>query len=146
MHCWGDEWFEKYGDDLYKAHNYISDFTYRWTRCRLCAKEKYGTIRYEWMFPPGGGVFYRYAIWTPWKISTTLTLGGEKHTFPPSQKLIWAWNESWLYRRWATFGWYVCGIAIKKAIKRWPYLEVELCSDFMAPTKFGKQCEVKYWI
>lgn len=118
MHEWGDSW--EHWKELYKAENYISNFVYRWSRCILCSKEKYGSIRYEWMFPPLGGVYYRY-----WYSK--------------------AWIHCWLYQKWALFGWWVCGIAIKKAIKKWPYLEEELCCDFMAPTKFGRQCRAKYW-
>lgn len=120
MHDWGDEWFEKYGKDLYRAENYIYDFTRRWSRCHLMSKEKYGTIRYEHIFPPGGGIFYNhwYSKW---------------------------WLNSRIYSLWARFGWYVCGWAIKRAVKKWPYLEDELKWDFCANTKFGRECEAKYW-
>lgn len=117
MHVWGDDfdW-----TDLYAAQEYISKFTKRYSGCNLCSKEKYGTIRYEWMFPPYGGIYLRKGLYR-------------------------YWNESWLYRQWTHFGWYVCGLAIKRALKIWPNLEDELRSDFLAPTKFGQQCEAKYW-
>lgn len=120
MHDWGDDWFEQYGDDLYRAQRYIYDFTKRWSLCRLCSKEKYGTIRYEWIFPPYGGIYWNqwYSRW---------------------------WTQSWIYRKWCHFGAYICGVAVKKAVKRWPHLETELCSDFSFNTKFGQQCEDRYW-
>ena len=120
MHSWGDDWFEKNGADFFEAQNYIYDFTYRWSRCRLSFKEKYGSTRYEWMFPPQGAIYYRNTL----------------HRL---------WVSSWLYRKWEQFGWYVCGLAIKRALKKWPQFEVELCCDFLANTKFGQQCEKKYW-
>lgn len=121
MHCWGDEWFNKYGNDLYKAQNFIWDYVKRWSRCNLISKEKYGTIRYECLFPPYSRMY----------LNTRLQR--------------WWVNESWLHRKWARFGWYVCARAIKKAIKKWPHLEEELCCDFWAG-KFGKECENKYWV
>lgn len=120
MHDWSDEWFEQYGKDLYEAQQYIHTFTKRWARCNLCSKEKYGTIRYEWVFPPYGGIYW---------------VNGYSRI----------WNSSWLYRKWTQFGWYVCAIAIKKAIKKWPHLEVELSCDYMADNKFGIACRAKYW-
>ena len=51
-HIWGDEWFEQYGHDLNRAQDLIYTETYTWSRCTVCCKEKYGTIRYAWIFPP----------------------------------------------------------------------------------------------
>lgn len=118
MHIWGDDW--KWWKELYDAQQFIYKYTYRWSLCRLCSKEKYGTIRYEFMFPPFSGIFYNhwYSRW---------------------------WISSKLHNLWARFGWYICGKAIKKALKKWPQLEKELCSDFLANTKFGRECEDKYW-
>lgn len=120
MHSWGDDWFEKHGKDFSEAQHYIYDFTKRWSRCNLSFKEKYGTIRYEWIFPPYGAIYYRNPI----------------HRF---------WVSSWLYYKWEHFGWYVCGLALQRAVKKWPQFETELCCDFIPNTKFGRQCEAKYW-
>lgn len=46
-HNWGDESFN--WAQLYLAESYISDLYYRITKRRPITKEKYGTIRYEWM-------------------------------------------------------------------------------------------------
>lgn len=116
-HIWGDDW--PHWKELYEAQDFIYEHTYRWSRCRLSSKEKYGTIRYEYVFPP-------YTV--TWSKS-------------PLQHY---WMNSRLAGLWANFGWYMCGRAIKKAIKRWPHLEDELCEDFCYG-KFGAKCEAKYW-
>lgn len=141
MHDWSDDWFKRYGNDLYDAQLYISDYTKRWSRCNLLSKEKYGTIRYEHIVPPYGHAYCLVAaIWAPWK--KYVKVGDKDYSYRP---LLFAWNECWLYRKWAHFGWYICGLAIKKAIRRWPHLEDELCADFMPETKFGRKCLGRYW-
>jgi len=61
-HEWGDDW--PYWDDLYRAEKFIYTWTYRLAGLRLLSKEKYGTIRYEYLFGLGkSGVFMRT---TPW--------------------------------------------------------------------------------
>ncbi len=138
-HFWGDEWFEKYGDDLYYAQMDIIKYTKRWSRCQLLSKEKYGTIRYEHILPPGGHVVQlKYAIWAPWKRKSKYIKGGYR-------PLLFAWNQCWLYYKWQWFGAYICGKAIQKAVKKYPHLEVELCCDVMFETKFGKKCQDRYW-
>jgi len=49
VHYWGDEWFEKYGDDLFVAGNYIDTVYNNKTGKHLMWKEKYGSIRYEFI-------------------------------------------------------------------------------------------------
>lgn len=142
MHSWGDDWFEKYGDDLYEASQYISKNTKRWSLCYPLHKEKYGTIRWEHIIPPKGHVAcLRFPIQSPWKVSFTDTQG-RKHSYRP---ILFAWNDCWLYRKWQEFGAWVLGKFIQKAIKKWPHLEAELCQDYHFDTKFGRICRNKYW-
>jgi len=143
MHMWGDDWFEKYGNDLYEAEGYISRFTKRWSRCYLGSKEKYGTIRYEFIIPPGGHVMMRkFCIYAPWKKRFKWP-EGTTDTYRPT---LFCWNECWLYYKWQLFGAWVCGIAVKKMVKKYPHLETELRCFFMFNTKYGRQCESEYWV
>lgn len=53
MHIWGDEWFEKHGEDFYTASEYIHKMLMIYGRISIMNfKEKYGTLRtqgyYEW--------------------------------------------------------------------------------------------------
>ena len=140
-HYWGDDWFEKYGDDLCNAGAYISKFTKRWSRCYLIYKEKFGSLRYEYIVPPKGSVVsLRFCIKAPWKRKHRW--GDEEFEYHP---VLFAWNECWLYRKWELFGAWVCCVAIKRAIKKWPHLEDELCQDLHFNTKFGNKCQNKYW-
>jgi hypothetical protein len=50
-HEWGDEWFEVNGDNLNSAMDYIFNYVYKYTRYKVMMKEKYGTIRYEMLYP-----------------------------------------------------------------------------------------------
>lgn len=59
-HEWGDDWFLKHGTDLDNAIEYIVSYVKRHTGCTLVCKEKYGTIRYEFMVPPS---FVDWSLW-----------------------------------------------------------------------------------
>lgn len=75
-HCWGDEWFEKNGQDLEDAITFIWEEVRKRGNIGLHMKEKYGTIRYEFVecafwsdywpiysyFYPG----YLYYNWPRW--------------------------------------------------------------------------------
>jgi len=56
MHNWGDEWFEKNGDDLYSAIKYIEDYLHE-HHIGVCGKEKYGTYRDEYLRFWDGGLY-----------------------------------------------------------------------------------------
>ena len=51
MHEWGDEFFQQYGPELNKAMDYIRDYVYYRSNYWVMMKEKYGTIRYEFLYP-----------------------------------------------------------------------------------------------
>jgi hypothetical protein len=122
MHYWGDEWFEKYGDDLYEAGAWIATELYRRTRCHLIYKEKYGTLRYEYIIAPGGSVVsYRYPICSPFITRTP---------YGNYRKILWAWNTSWIYRKWVQFGNKVLKqLIIHAATIKYPHLFIELTDD-----------------
>lgn len=45
MHYWGDEWFNKYGDQLYNAIDAFEKRIRKLAKCGVCGKEKFGTYR-----------------------------------------------------------------------------------------------------
>jgi len=53
-HDWGDDWFEKHGNDLNHAIRYCTEFWRRWGRIGSHGKEKYGTFRDHPFFWDGG--------------------------------------------------------------------------------------------
>lgn len=59
MHFWGDEWFEKYGDDLYEAIRRLEDRMRKWGRVAVSGKEKFGTYRDEYLTFWNGGLYGR---------------------------------------------------------------------------------------
>lgn len=121
MHSWNDKWFEKYGDDLYKAQRYVTSQVKKYSACHLMSKEKFGTIRYEWIFPPGGGLFYRH-----WYSRF--------------------WIESRLYDLWRNYGWYITKRAVYSAIKKYPHLKDELLSDLASNEGLvGAEVYNRYW-
>ena len=63
-HTWGDEW--PYWDDLRKAESYISSYVRKWSFCGIAMKEKYGTLRYEFLVPPRW-CWYRWNCWLYFK-------------------------------------------------------------------------------
>jgi len=48
-HEWGDEWFQKHGETLNKAMHDINLWYHSKTGKFVSMKEKYGTIRYEFI-------------------------------------------------------------------------------------------------
>lgn len=49
-HEWGDDW--PHWKTLYKAENDVCRVVRRFTGCYVFSKEKYGTIRWEGVYPP----------------------------------------------------------------------------------------------
>jgi hypothetical protein len=134
-HSWYDapEW-EHWGE-LEKAQEYVSEYVYKWSRCRLICKEKYGTIRYEYMFPPGGRMFNVSSIKIPFMTMNVDFIDNKlKKTYYWGDKgfqkvIIWRWVDSWLYRKWTVFGWWVLGKAVKSAQNKFPNVKQEIIDD-----------------
>ena len=115
-HIWGDDWFEKNGGDLYDAQVYIIEYVKRWSGCYVSLKEKYGTIRYEWVCPQGYGEYFKL----PGMLDKRTSYG----RIP---RYLWCWDYSNpLYRCWVRYGKWVLTRAIKKACKKWPNIADEL--------------------
>jgi len=130
-HQWGDTWFAQNGKELQRAEDYICQFVKRYSLCSVVMKEKYGTLRYEHIFPPG-------AQQTITKLDYLLIkLFGSKEvqfltqeaktgfTVPRVQ-----WNGSFVYSKWVGFGKFVLKIAIKRAAKKFPDVREELLADY----------------
>ena len=77
MHLWGDEWFQKNGNDLYSAIEWIEK-NLRKNRIRVCGKEKFGTYRDE------------YLCWWDGSLSQFL-FGPSKYLRPPYRKSRIEW-------------------------------------------------------
>ena len=56
MHYWGDEWFEKNGEDLYNAIDFV-ERELKKHNIGVCGKEKYGTYRDEYLRFWDGGLY-----------------------------------------------------------------------------------------
>lgn len=133
MHVWGDDWFEEHGGKLYAAERYIWEYTYRWSKCGLISKEKYGSIRYEWLLPPGGRCYNVLSIKLPfvsWDYdhnSNYRYYWGGGGRFPV---IIWRWADSWVYRVWKQYGKWVLDRAVRNACKKWPEIKDEILEDY----------------
>jgi len=120
-HEWGDETFDWRA--LAAAGEYIRKYVRRYSLCSLMYKEKYGSLRYEWIFPPYGGIYI----------------------YMRSKIYRW-WNHCWLYRKWTNLGWLVLKRAVFNAIEKWPHIKDELLSDLAANEKLvGTEIHKKYW-
>lgn len=65
MHCWGDEWFQKNGNDLNNAIDFIEENLHKYG-IGVCGKEKYGTYRDEYLHFWNGGLYeilFGYRVW-----------------------------------------------------------------------------------
>ena len=120
-HHWGDNW--PHWDELRRAQRRIHRTVRRLSGCHVFTKEKWGTLRYEYMFPPGT------ALW-----------------FPPGLKgkvKRW-WSSSILVRFWGRWGWFITKRTILKILKERPYLAYELLEDAVVDGRltFPKYLEV----
>jgi hypothetical protein len=118
MHSWNDSW--PYWDDLYTAERYIGDYVYKWSRCRLQSKEKWGILRYEHVWPPSKGC--GLVIKAPWT---------KKYSWSdePIHPILFMWSNSWLYYKWRGFGTRCLIKAVRNACKMWPQCEKEIKGD-----------------
>ena len=147
-HFWGDEWFEKHGNDLEAAIRYCTDVWRKWGRIGSHSKEKYGSMRdhvrfygawwavYE-LVKPG----YMYYSGPKWFYKTDLFLGRIivfLRLYLPVQ-----WYQAQVYN-----------YAVQQACKRYPEIIDEIVADLdgyelVKPGLFGKvdgtKIHDKYW-
>lgn len=121
-HIWGDEWFKKYGDQLYSAQSFIYSYVKKWTRCVVITKEKYGTIRYEYIFAPGGSIRFGPAIKLP-------AIFDKHTTYGRCPRFLFIWNQCWVYRTWIQLGKRVLKRAIRIACEKYPDVKDEILAD-----------------
>jgi len=120
MHDWGDEDFD--WDLLYTVHNQIMHDVKLRTGCTIVSKEKYGSLRFEYVVPPKGtACFIR-------------------------SKLQGYWIRTWLYRRWELWGWRVLLDVCLTAARDYPTLRDEILSDIACHENLvGKELHDEYW-
>ena len=143
MHCWGDEWFEKHGPDLWKAINYCINFWRRWGRIGSHGKEKYGTFRHHAQLWDGG---LHTLIWPGyvrivngfiyWYLDQYLVKPFTKYTGLHRLGLQW---QRFIYN-----------YAIQKMCKQYPDIVDELVMDADWPEYIkgavdGKTIHDRYW-
>jgi len=119
-HCWNDNW--PHWKELYEAEEYIAGYVYKWSRCRLQSKEKWGQLRYEHIWPPSSRL-NGPIVQLPFPLFAK-TIEGEK--FP--RYLIY-WTSSWLYYKWMRLGEIVLRRGVKKACKKFPNVVKEITAD-----------------
>lgn len=136
MHLWNDDW--PYWNDLYEAEKFISSYVYKHSWCRVMMKEKYGTLKYEWVLPPRSALFTRPwtciripFLWTKYNKETkkfhfVFELSRLKEGYP-----IWRWCDSWIHYKWEQYGWKTLDKAIQLACRKWPKCRKEIYSDFI---------------
>lgn len=121
MHEWGDGW--PYWDMLHKAHDQIERTFRRLTGCTLISKEKYGTLRYEYILGPGHSLCYY-----DWNVSKV-------------KRAALAVSGWWAVRCWRILWW-----VIKYYAKKYPNVKHELYEDIASRADIvGKKIHDKYW-
>ncbi len=125
MHSWYDDLPWPYWDELYQAERYIRDYTYKWSGCRLSSKEKYGTIRYEALFPPFSSYRFGPYIKVPY-FKRTIKIGEEEIK---CAIFLWIWNQSYIHNLWVMLGKLALRKAIKNSYKLFPNVKKEVTAD-----------------
>jgi len=122
MHDWGSEWFEKYGEDLNDAVDFVAHYCMRWGRFGGDHKEKYGTLRFYAMFHHQlHDLFYPGHYYIRWgKPFVWIDHFYMRGPFGWFRALIQRWQTK-IYRR-----------AYRLALARWPHLRKEIlcCADY----------------
>lgn len=132
-HLWGDKWFREYGEELYQAIDYITKYVKRYSFCTLVCKEKYGSIRYEYIFAPGSAAFYNSKS----ILNRFLSLFGQKRIefeFQGSKIVEYfprlKWEASFLCKKWEKYGHWVLTNAVNNAIIKYPKVAPEIIEHF----------------
>ncbi len=126
MHSWYEEPPWPHWDELYEAENYIAAYVYKWSRCRLQSKEKWGTIRYEHIWPPCMGR-NGPIIQLPFPLFHKVIIhGDQEHKYP---RYVLFWTSSWLYYKWMRWGDKMLGRAVREACIKFPNVAAEITED-----------------
>ena len=135
-HDWGDTDFDWKG--LNEAMLFIYDYVYFRSLCRAMMKEKYGSIRYEYVWPPGTSFRLGFQIELP--------VFKRKTRFGLLPIVIFNWSTCWLVQKWASLGWKLVLKAALIATKKWPHLKDEILEDLASNEELvGKELHDKYW-
>ena len=95
MHCWGDEWFTKYGDSFYKAIHKLESRMRSWAKVGISGKEKWGTYRDEYLALWDGGItqlFFGYRATYQYN-PISRTLYRIDHYLIPIHKTKYGWRR-----------------------------------------------------
>jgi hypothetical protein len=147
MHIWGDDWFEKNGNNLDTAISYCVRFWRKYGRIGSHGKEKYGTFRDHIDLWDGG---LHTLIWPGYVriVNSFIYFKLDRHIFIPLTKYtglcrLGQWYQSQVYN-----------YAIQKMCKKYPDIIDELVSDLegyrmVRPGIFGAVdgtvIHKKYW-
>ena len=147
MHYWGDEWFQKNGQDLNSAISEIEKTCRRYGGIKIFGKEKYGTYRDEYLRLWDGSLHYilyssyvrienKFIYWTLDPILRVI------FKYTGILKLV-NWYQSQIYN-----------YAIQKVCKKYPDIVDEIVSDLdgyemVKPGWFGnisgEKIHKKHW-
>lgn len=150
-HYWGDEWFEKHGNDLSHAINYCCHVWRKWGRIGTHGKEKYGTFRDQIYLWDGGlwSLFYPGYVWVKpgfwrfvyFKVDRYLTMPFTKYS---GLHRLGVWYQAQIYN-----------YAVQKMCKKYPEIVDEIVSSLegyrmVRPGIFGpidgRAIHKKYWV
>ena len=138
-HDWSDSDFD--WNALAEAADFISKYVEKHSFCTLIQKEKYGSLRYEYVFPPKGSVRVGFQIRLPFFT--------RKNRFFPEKRApicLWSWQDSWLYRKWTAYGWECVLKACLLAVDKYPHIKDEILQDVCCNEGLvGKEMHDKYW-
>jgi len=165
MHCWGDEWFKKYGDQLNSAISILETRMRKWAKVGVCGKEKWGCYRDDFLTFWDGGIkeiFVGYRATYKWHWFHRLCYHID-HRLIPVKKTEYGWI-------WVGLCDFNSMIGLRKLVNMWqarminkafqitlkenPEIIDELVSDVdcyevIKPCKWGdvdgKEIHNKYW-
>lgn len=117
FHTWGNSW--PHWEELYKAEEWIYRYVKKYSLCILISKEKWGSLRYEWVFPP----FAR----KQWRIKIPFLK--KKTPYGDFPYYLFYWQTSFIYNLWRWWGYKMLNRAVNKACIKFPNVVAELKDD-----------------
>lgn len=166
MHYWGDKWFKEHDGQLNEAINILTYRVRKWAHCGFSTKEKYGSMRTDFVMLWDGGIRQILTPYKGWVIGHTWWAKFlwyiDNHLIPYKKtKYGWLWvglaNLNWaigltkLVHKWQAKR---INKAFQVTCKEFPELIDELicdvdCYEIIKPCKWGDvdgtKIHNKYW-
>lgn len=134
-HRWGDEWFQKYGPDLYEAERWLEKNARRWGRLGGQIKEKWGRLQFyvtfHWQLHDLVYPGYCYIQWN--RVFRWIDDLYQTEVFNWPRQLIVHYQQ-WVYK-----------ILYRRLVAKWPHIADEVAASAQWPEYLDTNVAKIHW-